>query len=341
MDTKYETENLDDVVRLSVFADIGIGIAASKAINQAMMQIMEEIGDRFFPMTWVLMLLDRDTDELFFKFVAGKNAEKLGDQRVPKDQGIPGWVLEHRKATASWDTSLDERISRKITALLGYTVQSVLASPFVIDENIVGVVYLINRRDETVFTNKDIEPLTNITDIAALTIEKVYYLSALKDMVNMDPLTGVFNRRSFGNHLAKESERCRRYGHQVAMLLLDIDGLGKINSEQEYSAGDEVLKDCTRLMRSNARRIDIIARFSGGRFAILLPHTQENEAEVVRGRILGDIKQQNMRGKGIPYTVSIGLVAVGPDRIDELVLLASEELERQKANRPAKQTNST
>jgi diguanylate cyclase (GGDEF)-like protein len=341
MTVKYETENLDDVVRLSVFADIGIGIAASKAINQAMMQVMEDIGNRFSPMTWVLMLLDRDTDELFFKFVAGKSAEKLGDQRIPKDQGIPGWVLEHGEATASWDASLDERISRKITALLGYTVQSVLAVPLKIDGSIVGVVYLINRTDETVYTNKDIEPLTSITDYAAVTIEKVYYLSALKDMVNMDPLTGVFNRRSFDNHLAKESERCRRYGHQVALLLLDIDGLGNINSEQGYSAGDKVFKDLTRLMRDNARMIDIIARFSGGRFAILLPHTQENEAEVVRRRILGDIKQQNMRGKGIPYSVSIGLVATGPDRVDELVLLASEELERQKADRPVKPTNST
>ncbi len=335
MDAKYETENLDDVVRLSVFADIGIGIAAAKAINQSMMQVMQEIGERFSPMTWVLMLLDRDTDELFFKFVAGRNAERLGDQRIPKDQGIPGWVLEHGEATSSWDADLDERISRKVAALLGYPVQSVLAAPLKVDGNIVGVVYLINRMDDTVYTNKDIAPLTSITDFAAATIEKVYYLSALKDMVNMDPLTGVFNRRSLDNHLAKESERCKRYGHKVSLLILDIDGLGELNSEKGYSTGDEVLKDLTQLMRDNARRIDIIARFSGGRFAILLPHTQENEAEVVRGRVLEDIKQQTMRGKGIPYTVTISLAAAGPDRIEELVQLGLDEMEKQKAYRKA------
>lgn len=335
MTTKYETENLDDVVRLSVFADIGIGIAAAKAINQAMMQVMQEIGERFSPMTWVLMLLDRDTDELFFKFVAGRNAERLGDQRIPKDQGIPGWVLEHGEATASWDADLDERISRKVAALLGYTVQSVLAAPLEVDNDTVGVVYLINRMDETVYTNKDIAPLTGITEFAAETIEKVYYLSALKDMVNMDPLTGVFNRRSFDNHLAKESERCKRYGHKVALLLLDVDDLGDLNSEKGYSTGDEVLKNLTQLMRDNARRIDIIARFSGGRFGIILPHTQENDAEIVRGRILEDIKQQNMRGKGVPYTVSISLVAAGPERIDELVQMGSDEMDKQKAARAA------
>jgi diguanylate cyclase (GGDEF)-like protein len=333
MPNKRDSEALDDFMQLSFFADIGIGIAAAKAINQAMQQAMEQIGGMFSPVTWALLLLDRETDEFFFKFTAGKNAEKLGNKRIPIDQGIPGWVLEHKAATASEDAAEDHRISRRIASLLGFPVQSVLAAPLSIEGGIVGVVYLINRQNDGKYLDSDTQALTDITDFAAETIQKVYYLSALKDMANMDPLTGVYDRRSFDRHLLKESERCRRYGHRLSLLFVDIDGLKDINGRQGHSGGDAVLKDLTRIMRGSTRRIDIIARYSGGRFAILLLNTKKKAAEVVRRRILEDIKQENMRGKDIPYTVSIGMEAAGPDRIGELALLASEDLEKLKAHK--------
>ena len=75
MPNKRDIERLDDFMKLSFFADIGIGIAAARAINQSMKQVMEQIGDMFSPVTWALLLLDRESDEFFFKFTAGRNAE--------------------------------------------------------------------------------------------------------------------------------------------------------------------------------------------------------------------------------------------------------------------------
>ena len=333
MPNKRDIEGLDDFMQLSIFADFGIGIAAARAINQSMKQVMERIGDTFSPVTWALLLLDRESDEFFFKFTAGRNAEKLGDKRIPRDQGIPGWVLEHGAATAGVDAARDNRISQRVVSLLGFPVQSVLAAPLMIEDTIIGVGYLINRQDEGTYSGSDLLALTEVMDVAAETIQKVYYLSALKNMAHMDPLTGVYDRRTFDSHLLKESERCRRYGHRLSLLFVDIDGLEDINAQQGNSGGDEVLKDLTRIMRGGTRRIDIIARYSGGQFAILLPNTKNREAEVVRRRVLEDIKQENMRGKDIPYTASIGMGAAGPDRIGELALLASEDLETQKADK--------
>jgi diguanylate cyclase (GGDEF)-like protein len=330
---KRRHEDLDDFLQLSFFADIGIGIAASKAINQAMKQVMEEIGEVFAPVTWLMLLLDRKTDEFFVKFAAGKNADKLGQKRIPGDQGIPGWVREHETGTSVTDAAQDGRISRRSASLPGYRIRSVLAVPLRLNGGIVGVVYLINRQEGGTYAESDIPTLSNILEFASETIQKVYYLSALKDMANMDALTGVYDRRHFENQLLKESERCRRYGPRLALLIVDIDGLKDINERQGPAGGDGVLKDLTRIMRGNTRRIDIIARHSGGRFAILLPNTRKREAEVVRRRLLENITQENTRGKDIPYTATIGLGAAGPDTIGELMFQALDDLETRKTNK--------
>lgn len=333
MQPQQEIECLDDFMKLSFFADIGIGIAASKAINEAMLQVMEKIGGIYDPMTWCLMLIDKEQKEFFFKFVSGRNAEKLQGRRTPLTQGIPGWVLENRVATVSHDTIQDRRFSKKIEALLGFTVQSVLAAPLKAEDNIIGVFFLVNRKNDERFSDSDMKILSDIADFAAITVEKVYYLSALKDMSNIDPLTGVYNRRSFENQLHKESERCRRYGHQLSLLLVDIDNLKDINNAQGHQVGDEVLKDFTRMMRKNTRRIDMLGRYADDQFAILLPHTKKHEGEVVRQRILKDIKQENKRGKEIPYTVSIGLHAVGPNKVGELVEGTAQDLVKQQEDK--------
>jgi diguanylate cyclase (GGDEF)-like protein len=333
MQPHKEIECLDDFVKLSFFADLGIGIAASKAINEAMLQVMDKIGGIYDPMTWSLMLVDKEKKEFFFKFVSGRNADKLEGKRTPLLQGIPGWVLENRAATSSHDTSQDKRFSKKIESILGFTVQSVLAAPLKVEEDIIGVLYLINRKNDERFSDGDTKILADISDFAAITVEKVYYLSALKDMSNIDPLTGVYNRRSFENQLLKESERCRRYGHQVSLLLVDIDKLKDINHRLGHHVGDDVLKDFTRVMRKNTRRIDMLGRYADDQFAILLPHTKKHEGEVVRQRILKDIKQENKRGKEIPYTVSIGLHAVGPEKVDDLVEMTAKDLVKQQEER--------
>jgi len=333
MQAHQEIECLDDFVKLSFFADIGIGIAAAKAINEAMLQVMEKIGDIYHPMTWALMLVDKEKKEFFIKFISGRNADKVQDKRIPLTKGIPGWVLENQSPTASQDASQDKRVSRKLESMLGFTIQSALASPLKVQGDIIGVLYLINRKNDEQYSDDDTGSLMDIADFAAITIEKVYYLSALKDMSNIDPLTGIFNRRSFENQLLKETERCKRYGHQLSLLLADIDNLKEINLKQGHGIGDDVLKDFTRILRKNTRRIDLLGRYADDLFAILLPHTKKHEGEVVRQRILKDIKQENQRGKDTPYTASIGLHAEGPEKVADLVELVMADLDKQKQTR--------
>jgi len=78
------SSHLDDTLKLSLFAEIGLGTAKAKDIDETMKQVMNKIGDIFAPLNWSLMFKDNQTGELYFKLVTGKSAEKSGGEKIPK-----------------------------------------------------------------------------------------------------------------------------------------------------------------------------------------------------------------------------------------------------------------
>lgn len=330
MQIEKEFESLDDYVVLSKFADIGIGIAAAKAIDEAMVQVLDKIGEIFSPETWALLLLDQEQNKLFFKMTAGKNKTKLKDVSISRTQGFAGWIYDNNKPLFSEDAAHDPKFTPHLDKVLGFPTQTILGAPLVVNNDVIGLLYLVNRKEEKTYTASDVSVITTIADFTSVTIEKIYYLSAIKDMGHIDPLTGIYHRRSFENQYHKEVERCKRYGHHLGMILVDIDNLKEINEEHGHTAGDEVLKDFTRVMRDCIRRIDILGRFGGSEFAILLPHTKKHEGEVVRKRIAKTLQEQNKNVKKPRYTITMGLHAEGPENVAQLMELAEQDLEKQK-----------
>ena len=93
-----------------------------------------------------------------------------------------------------------------------------------------------------------------------------------------DPLTEVYNRRYFSNKLNEEIERTRRTGRTFSLVMLDLDHFKSVNDRFGHAVGDSVLKTIASAIRSRIRTTDILARWGGEEFTILLPETQENKA---------------------------------------------------------------
>lgn len=336
MKTEKEMGNMDEFVMLSFFADVSIGMAAASTINEAIQQVMDKIGDIFSPLCWSLQLQDKETGELYFKKVNGDCAPKLENIRFPGDEGIAGWVMENERAVLVEDVSKDERFSSRVDELAGIQTRSIIAVPLKVNEEVIGVFELINKDKDGKYSNTELKILKTIADFAAITIEKVYYLSALKDLSNVDALTGLFNRKSFDVSIIKEFERSKRYGHQVSAIMIDIDGLKSLNDDFGHPTGDKALIAVSQVVKRNIRKIDLSARYGGDEFIILLPHTKKHEAENVRRRIYEDIEKEGTVDNQTAFSITIGLHCEGPAKIDELIKLVKKDLHKEKNKKQKK-----
>ncbi len=331
MDEEKELENLDDFVKLSAFVDVDVGIAAVKTINEAMNRVMEKIGNIIAPVNWSLLLIDKKTEKLYFKLVVGKNAGKLKNKRIPKEESITNKVVKTGQPILIEDVQKDPKLSSRIDKITGFKAKSIIGAPLKVNDKIIGVIQLINKKNKKPFSPAEVKILTTIADYAAAAIENVYYLSSLKNMANIDSLTGVYNKSNFDKQLNKEIERYKRYSHGLSLIIIDIDDFKKINDQHGNSVGDNILKDLARILKKNTRTVDIVARYGGDEFVILLPHTKKRDAENVCKRIMKNIEQENKKGKKVSYTVSITLKSAEDDKISNLFPKTDKNLLKKKA----------
>ena len=111
-------------------------------------------------------------------------------------------------------------------------------------------------------------------------------------LASTDALTGLNNRRHFDEQILKELERAERYGHDLSLVLIDIDHFKKVNDSLGHLIGDETLQILAGIIGQEIRKPDFAARYGGEEFMVILPHTGENEANQFAERLKKMIKTQ-------------------------------------------------
>lgn len=134
----------------------------------------------------------------------------------------------------------------------------------------------------------------------------------LKRLATTDPLTGTHNRRVLENAVEQEVDRLQRYGEPFSLLLLDIDHFKAINDRFGHHAGDKVLVDLSRCVSDKLRTIDVLARWGGEEFAVLLPHTEIEQACHVAEKLRLQIESLTFPDVG-QVTASIGVAQCRSD----------------------------
>jgi diguanylate cyclase (GGDEF)-like protein len=151
-----------------------------------------------------------------------------------------------------------------------------------------------------------------------------------KFLAEIDSLTGVYNRRKIEEILSRESERSKRYGNTVSLMLIDIDNFKDVNDTYGHQMGDEVLKRIARIIRQNLRRTDSVGRYGGEEFLVILPETEVQKAIKAGERIRKAVESERFRfGK---VTVSVGVTVLKStddfgtlfNRLDRAMYLAKE-----------------
>lgn len=137
----------------------------------------------------------------------------------------------------------------------------------------------------------------------------------LDQLSRTDALTGLCNRNHWLEAAGNEWLRYQRNQRPAALILLDIDGFKQINDRYGHAAGDQLLSDLSRLLQRGLRDVDTPGRLGGDEFGIVLPETNLERASAVaeRIRLLAENSRPNRHGQHIPWTISLGVAAVGED----------------------------
>jgi diguanylate cyclase (GGDEF)-like protein len=167
---------------------------------------------------------------------------------------------------------------------------SALAAPLGATEDgdqVVGIVSV--ARGDRAFTHGERELFAYLTNQASVSVENVDLHETVQRQAVTDELTGLFNHRRFQEVMTAEVERARRYGHELGLIMLDIDNFKSVNDTHGHIQGDMVLREVARVLRQSSREIDEPARYGGEEMAVALPQTDLEGAyqfaERVRGRI--------------------------------------------------------
>ena len=221
------------------------------------------------------------------EFLDSKRADVLGR---PLSASVPQW------ASLAWGQALAESLRTGKTTQLEWQRER--------DEGKVWYQVTVNP-----FTNGSVVAMSDITELKdkERSLEKLN--RELEQLANIDPLTGVSNRRHFLTIADAEAERTRRYAVPLSIIAIDVDHFKDINDGFGHEAGDQALKDIVQRLSQGLRANDTLGRLGGEEFSILLPHTGEAKAYELAQRLCTAVASHpfNVSGTNTQVTSSFGI----------------------------------
>ena len=175
-------------------------------------------------------------------------------------------------------------------------------------------VFQVASTEENAFSTEDVRLLELLLGHTGEAVHRIRLQERLKEQALRDPLTGVYNRRYFNQVIEQEIPRSKRYDHPIGFLMIDVNHFKEINDRYGHQVGDEVLQEVAKLLEEQVRGSDVVVRYGGDEFLLLLIETN-GETKSVKQRILEEVARRNETNLvfDFPVTFSIGIAHWKPD----------------------------
>jgi diguanylate cyclase (GGDEF)-like protein len=208
-----------------------------------------------------------------------------------------------------------------------FSIKSVATFPVYAGDRFLGLIAIDSFAQEVEFSEEETEFLISIANQIGVLIEKAQLEDLLREQASTDPLTRLYNRRFVEERLNAEISRTRRSKEPLALLLLDVDDLKRVNDRYGHLVGDTLLRNVARALKSACRVSDIVARFAGDEFLAILPSTGKAEAQKVVERVMGLLANDPVAAgdEKLPLQVTIGLAEFPADGEDATSLFAAAD----------------
>ena len=223
-------------------------------------------------------------------------------------------------------------IENDVSGIEGYIAgfaetRSEICVPLVFFGQKLGVLTLENARQDA-FDQYDLQPLESVADICASAIQNANHFDRMKQLAYIDGLTGIHNRRYFEMRIVEELERASRFQGRLSVIMVDIDNFKRVNDEFGHLLGDEVLRGVSSLLKQQLRKMDLVCRYGGEEFAIVVLETTGENALRVAEKLRRQIETHEFPGVPRPVTISCGVADYPENGVtrDEVVAAADSAL---------------
>ncbi len=281
-----ENDNEKEML-FSTFAEITSLISLGKD-NRVIFNKIIYNAVKLLPSSKVHMIFMEDHKVVKYSGELKDNKFTVSVEDIPVSEGIRRWL--HREFE---DSKANENIFDLDLSLLASEIvkdddrcSMVISSPLMAKSSLLGVIVAINDNTRRKFTDEDIHLLNIMANQAAIAFENYLLYKKLKYESITDGLTGIYNYRHLIRSLNLEIKRSTRFNQKFSFIMMDVDNLKDYNDNNGHLSGSKALTDIAGILRSNCRDIDIVAKYGGDEFAILLPQTGLEGALTLGERIL-------------------------------------------------------
>jgi diguanylate cyclase (GGDEF)-like protein len=336
-------------------------LVSNRSLEEILHQIVQISAELLDCEVVSLLLMDEASNMLRF-MVTTQNQDRLFNILVPIES-IAGAAFTSDQPIISHDVQADPRHFSNVDESMNYSTHTLLTLPLKFRDRKIGVLQALNKRKGQLFDETDIQLLTAVATQATIAIENTRLYQRAQDEIAerikvedelrrhrdhleelvkertaevhrlaiTDPLTEVFNRRHLMELGNRALNHAQRYHHPLAAMMLDIDHFKKINDTYGHAVGDEALRKLANEMRKESRSTDILGRYGGEEFVILMPETNLQTACQSAERLLTTIRalRIDMPQKQFGFTASIGVAELNLARqgtIDALIARADQAM---------------
>lgn len=211
------------------------------------------------------------------------------------------------------------------TILSTIQLRSFLSIPLVARGEVIGSLCIHQCDRKRIFTQNEIDFAKRVASEATVAVLNADLFEKVEYQAQRDSLTGLYNHAYFQTALHHETERAKRTGSNLSVIMIDLDYLKPINDKYGHKAGDEAINLVAGKLQQCLRRMDIVARYGGDEFAALLPETDIETAKVIAQRIL-DTLNRTVHPQGGPLSASIGVAGTPHEPQDkEAIMKAADD----------------
>ena len=319
--------------RLASLFESSRAVAGAATMEEALAVVARCAGEVFGVSECVAYEHDPDLDAVVARAMWERTPsgwDRLGEPSLLAEDPMSRGVLESGQPFLGLlsDPRLDP-VSRADLETWGE--QSCLTVPMQSVDGPMGLLNLWDKEQERAYTEGEMALAISLAELAGEAVRNAKLLRRLRGLSESDSLTGLANHRKLHEVLAHEQARAERYGSHFSLVMLDIDEFKLLNDTHGHPAGDAVLRQVGTLLSEQTRAADVVGRYGGDEFLLVLPETSADEAGLLAEKLRAALREEpyvTAAGEQIPIHASFGIAAYPEDVPDAngLVALADANL---------------